>query len=117
VVNCRTENLWSNSAPGYIAPAFDASHHRRRMSYILSDSTLSTFTASDGRNLAVQDWPLPEGLASRGIVLLVHGLGGSHQSGYMQRLTRLLWQRGVRTVRLDLRYAKSRSLWADAESP
>jgi alpha-beta hydrolase superfamily lysophospholipase len=39
------------------------------------DSTLSTYTASDGDNLALQDWPLPEGLASRGVVLIVHGLG------------------------------------------
>ncbi|HSV36765.1 MAG TPA: lysophospholipase [Ramlibacter sp.] len=45
------------------------------MSQELSDSTLSTFTASDGDNLAMQDWPLPEGVALRGVVLLVHGLG------------------------------------------
>lgn len=45
------------------------------MSYAQSTSTLSTFTASDGDNLAVQDWPLPEGLALRGVVVLVHGLG------------------------------------------
>ena len=39
-------------------------------------STLTTFTAGDGENLAVQDWPLagPAGRA-RGTVLLVHGLG------------------------------------------
>ena len=36
-------------------------------------STLTTFTAADGENLAVQDWPLLEG-TSRGTVLLVHGL-------------------------------------------
>jgi alpha-beta hydrolase superfamily lysophospholipase len=41
----------------------------------LSESTLSTFTASDGDNLAVQDWPLPDGVAVRGMVLVVHGLG------------------------------------------
>jgi len=45
------------------------------MSQAISDSTLSTFTASDGDNVALQDWPLPEGLALRGVVLLVHGLG------------------------------------------
>jgi alpha-beta hydrolase superfamily lysophospholipase len=45
------------------------------MSAIPSDSTLSTYTASDGDNLAVQDWPLPEGLPLRGVVILVHGLG------------------------------------------
>lgn len=41
----------------------------------ISDSTLSTYTASDGDNIAMQDWPLPDGLALRGMVLLVHGLG------------------------------------------
>ena len=40
-----------------------------------TESTLSTFTASDGNNLAMQDWPLPEGVALRGVVVLVHGLG------------------------------------------
>lgn len=40
-----------------------------------SDSTLSTFVACDGDNLAIQDWPLPEGVNLRGVVLLVHGLG------------------------------------------
>jgi alpha-beta hydrolase superfamily lysophospholipase len=40
-----------------------------------SESTLSTFTASDGENLAVQDWPLPEGAVARGMVVIVHGLG------------------------------------------
>jgi alpha-beta hydrolase superfamily lysophospholipase len=43
--------------------------------YEASDSTLSTFTASDGDNLAIQDWPLPEGLSLRGVIVLVHGLG------------------------------------------
>ena len=38
-------------------------------------STLTTFTASDGENLAVQDWPLRPGQPQRGTVLLVHGLG------------------------------------------
>src|SRR5690606_8871452 len=38
-------------------------------------STLTTFTASDGENLAVQDWPLPDGEPQRGTVLLVRGLG------------------------------------------
>jgi alpha-beta hydrolase superfamily lysophospholipase len=39
------------------------------------DSTLSTYTASDGDNLAVQDWHLREGLRQRGLVIIVHGLG------------------------------------------
>jgi alpha-beta hydrolase superfamily lysophospholipase len=39
------------------------------------DSTLSTFTASDGENIAVQDWPLAGDGAPRAVVLIVHGLG------------------------------------------
>ena len=38
-------------------------------------STLSTFVASDGDNIALQDWPLAPGRALRGVVILVHGLG------------------------------------------
>lgn len=41
----------------------------------MSDSTLSTFTASDGDNLALQEWPLDEDQPARGVVILVHGLG------------------------------------------
>jgi len=41
----------------------------------MTDSTLSTFVALDGDNLAVQDWPLAPGQVLRGVVLLVHGLG------------------------------------------
>ena len=45
------------------------------MSHAGTESTLSTFTASDGENIAVQDWHLPEDVRPRGQVLLVHGLG------------------------------------------
>ena len=45
------------------------------MTVPVSDSTLSTYTASDGDNIALQDWPLPDGLGLRGMVLVVHGLG------------------------------------------
>ena len=38
-------------------------------------SRLATFVAMDGENLAIQEWPLDDGLAMRGVVLLVHGLG------------------------------------------
>lgn len=48
---------------------------RLPMSAALSDSTLTTYTASAGDNLAVQDWPLDDGQRLRGVVMLVHGLG------------------------------------------
>lgn len=61
-----------------------------------SDSTLSTFTASDGDNLAVQDWPLPDDRPPRGVVLLVHGLG-EHAGRYDHVARRLnAWGFAVR---------------------
>ena len=53
-----------------------------------SDSTLSTFTAGDGDNIAIQDWPLPEGVPLRGVVVLVHGLG-EHAGRYEHVARRL----------------------------
>jgi alpha-beta hydrolase superfamily lysophospholipase len=41
----------------------------------MPDSTLRSFTAHDGSNIAVMDWPLPSGAPSRGLVVIVHGLG------------------------------------------
>lgn len=37
------------------------------------------------------------------IVILIHGLGGSHRSGYVQRCARRFWRLGCRIVRPDLR--------------
>lgn len=53
-----------------------------------AESTLSTFTASDGDNLAVQDWHLPEEVRPRAAVLVVHGLGehGHRYDAFAHRL-------------------------------
>ncbi len=39
------------------------------------ESTLTTFVASDGDNIVIQDWPLDSHAKLRGVVILVHGLG------------------------------------------
>ena len=41
----------------------------------MSDTTQAPFTARDGLNLALYDWPLPSRQRPRGVVLIVHGLG------------------------------------------
>lgn len=40
-----------------------------------TESTLSTFVASDGDNVVIQDWPLAPDVPLRGVVIVVHGLG------------------------------------------
>lgn len=62
------------------------------MSTVVPESVLSTYTASDGDNLAVQDWPLPEEAGARGLVLIVHGLG--EHAGRYDHVARRLNQWG-----------------------
>jgi len=66
------------------------------MTTTIGSSTLSTFTASDGDNLAIQDWPLEEGVPVRGVVLIVHGLG-EHAGRYDHVARKLIsWGFAVR---------------------
>ncbi|MFO0966802.1 MAG: alpha/beta fold hydrolase [Gemmataceae bacterium] len=59
----------------------------------------------DGDALAVHE-TRPVGWAPGGPqAVLVHGLGGCHQSGYMIRVTNRLAERGWRVVRVDMRGA------------
>jgi len=51
-------------------------------------STLSTFVAIDGDNIALQDWPLEPGKPVRAVVILIHGLG-EHAGRYEQLADRL----------------------------
>lgn len=53
-----------------------------------TSATLSTFTAADGENLALYDWPLHGGARPRGMVLMVHGLG-EHMGRYEKVARRL----------------------------
>jgi alpha-beta hydrolase superfamily lysophospholipase len=39
------------------------------------ESRLSTFTATDGDNVIIQDWPIEPTIKLRGVVIVVHGLG------------------------------------------
>ncbi len=57
----------------------------------------------DGDRLLLHDSVPVTWRAGDWIVLLVHGLGGSHDSGYMHRMARRLVPRGIRVVRMDLR--------------
>ncbi|MDO9166120.1 MAG: lysophospholipase, partial [Rhodoferax sp.] len=61
-----------------------------------TESTLTTFVASDGDNVAIQDWPLGPGRPLRGVVVLVHGLG--EHAGRYDRVARQLndWGFAVR---------------------
>jgi predicted alpha/beta-fold hydrolase len=57
----------------------------------------------DGDRLLLHD-SIPAGWSEGGrIVLVIHGLGGSHRSAHVQRLARVLIQRKARVVRIDLR--------------
>lgn len=57
----------------------------------------------DGDRLIVHDDCPPEWSPGHPFVLLLHGLSGSHQSGYLVRLTTHLTARRVRVFRLDHR--------------
>lgn len=57
----------------------------------------------DGDKLVLHEAAPPDWPAGGQIAVLVHGMGGTHDSGYMRRLACLLLAHGLRVVRLDLR--------------
>ena len=60
-------------------------------------------TLDDGDQLVLHDDCPPDWRAGNRVALLMHGLAGCHQSGYMVRIATKLAARGVRAFRLDLR--------------
>ncbi|ADB18809.1 alpha/beta hydrolase fold protein [Pirellula staleyi DSM 6068] len=58
---------------------------------------------ADGDSLAIHDDCPEQWQAGDRVAVLFHGLGGSHQSGYMRRGADKLNARGIRVIRVDLR--------------
>ncbi len=57
----------------------------------------------EGDHLSCEISTLPSWKETDPTVVLVHGMGGSHTSGYMVRLSRKLYARGIKAVRVNLR--------------
>lgn len=57
----------------------------------------------DGDRLVVHDSVPPGWQPGDRVAVLLHGLGGSHQSGHVRRVALRLLRRGVRALRMDLR--------------
>src|SRR5205085_408562 len=57
----------------------------------------------DGDRIVLHDSVTPRWRPGNPMVLMVHGLGGSHRSGYLQRIAEMLLPKGLRVVRIDLR--------------
>jgi predicted alpha/beta-fold hydrolase len=58
---------------------------------------------ADGDQIALHDDCPDEWKPGEQVVMLVHGMGGCHSSGYVQRLTAKLSARGARVFRMDMR--------------
>lgn len=77
----------------------------------LPEATVHEVPLPDGDRLALHEDPAPPARPaaapsprqSEDVVVLVHGLAGSHSSAYMLRCSAKLRQRGIAVLRLDLR--------------
>lgn len=76
--------------------------HREQSEYTAKQHIVSV---SDGDAIVLHDDRPTNWQPNDAVAVLVHGLAGSHQSGYMVRTAKKLNQRGVRTFRMDLRAA------------
>jgi predicted alpha/beta-fold hydrolase len=57
----------------------------------------------DGDTIVLHDDCPPQWRAGDRVALLIHGLAGCHESGYMRRIAHKLGARGIRAFRMDLR--------------
>lgn len=62
-----------------------------------------TVDLEDGDLLVWHDSVPPTWRRGQPVVVLIHGMGGSHRSGYIQRTARTFWEMGYRIARVDLR--------------
>lgn len=102
----QTPTVWPPFRPHWLVPGGDlqtlvgALLPGPRWAYTARQHVVSL---PDGDRLILHD-DLPAAWRAGDITaLMVHGLGGCHASGYMQRIAARLNARGVRTFRLDLR--------------
>lgn len=61
------------------------------------------FSLNDGDKLSCEISTPPQWQPHQLTIVMVHGLGGSHQSPYMIRLSRKFYHLGLRSVRINLR--------------
>ncbi|MFO0914805.1 MAG: alpha/beta fold hydrolase [Pirellulales bacterium] len=101
--------MWHEPTPSFVPHPLFAGPHRQTIAgaYLWrrpADSGVRRWVElDDGDRLVVHDDRGEGWRPGDRAVLLVHGLAGSHSSGYMLRAARKLNQVGCRTFRLDLR--------------
>jgi predicted alpha/beta-fold hydrolase len=82
------QTLWATLFPGRIT---------------IPNTTERRLRLDDGDLVVMHDNRPPGWQRGDHTVLMLHGLGGSHQSGYMVRLANRLTSQGIRTFRMDHR--------------
>lgn len=85
--NPHIQTLLSNLLPAPALPGLTTIHH---------------VDLADGQRLLAYDTAPPRWRPGQPIAVLVHGLGGNHQSPIVCRVSRRLLDKGLRIVRLDL---------------
>ncbi|MEI8365756.1 MAG: alpha/beta fold hydrolase [Parachlamydiaceae bacterium] len=93
-------------------PGFSSPHAQTVLAYLTPagsppPSISHTIPLSDGCSLCCEVSTPPQWVETNKSVILVHGLGGSHESSYMIRMSRKLYKEGIRAVRVNMRCSGS----------